>query len=144
MHTLHNVKQAVPFFAVRDMSAALAFYVDGLGFTMTERWIDDGVLRWCSLQIGGAAIMLQEDRPEDRDDSVSRGEGVSVYFMCDDANAPYHQALAAGLAPQEPFVGNRMWVTSLRDPDGYPVEFESPTDVPEETRLSEVEGGSRV
>ena len=26
-----------------------------------------------------------------------------------------------------------MWVTSLRDPDGYRVEFESYTDVPEDT-----------
>lgn len=26
-----------------------------------------------------------------------------------------------------------MWVTSLRDPDGYRVEFESYTDAPEET-----------
>jgi hypothetical protein len=33
-----------------------------------------------------------------------------------------------------------MWVTSLRDPDGYRLEFESPTDVPEETRYSEGDG----
>jgi hypothetical protein len=26
-----------------------------------------------------------------------------------------------------------MWVTSLKDPDGYRLDFESPTDVPEET-----------
>lgn len=30
-----------------------------------------------------------------------------------------------------------MWVTSLRDPDGYRLEFESLTDVPEETVFSE-------
>ncbi len=36
-----------------------------------------------------------------------------------------------------PFVGNRMWVTSLRDPDGYRLEFESSTDTPEETVFSE-------
>ena len=28
-----------------------------------------------------------------------------------------------------------MWVTSVTDPDGYRVEFESSTDVPEETVL---------
>jgi hypothetical protein len=32
-----------------------------------------------------------------------------------------------------PFVGNRLWVTQLVDPDGYKLDFESPTDVPEET-----------
>jgi lactoylglutathione lyase len=30
-----------------------------------------------------------------------------------------------------------MWVTSVSDPDGYRIEFESYTDVPEETVLSE-------
>ncbi len=58
-----NVKQAVPFFAVRDMSASLAFYVDALGFTMQNKWIDDGVLRWCCLEIGGAALMPRRLEP---------------------------------------------------------------------------------
>ncbi len=30
-----------------------------------------------------------------------------------------------------------MWVTSVEDPDGYKIEFESLTDVPEETIFSE-------
>ena len=30
-----------------------------------------------------------------------------------------------------------MWVTSLQDPDGYRIEFESKTDVPEDTVLDE-------
>jgi len=38
-----------------------------------------------------------------------------------------------------PFVGNGMWVTSLVDPDGYKVLFESATDTPEETEYSEPE-----
>jgi hypothetical protein len=33
-----------------------------------------------------------------------------------------------------------MWVTPLSDPDGYKIEFESPTNVPEETKLSEWQG----
>jgi lactoylglutathione lyase len=36
-----------------------------------------------------------------------------------------------------PFVGNAMWVTLVQDPDGYKLEFESFTDVPEETVFSE-------
>ena len=42
-----------------------------------------------------------------------------------------------GVHASTPFVGNNMWVTSLRDPDGYKLDFESPTDVPEETIYSE-------
>ena len=37
-----NVKQAVPFFAVSNIESSVRWYVDGLGFTMTKHWIDDG------------------------------------------------------------------------------------------------------
>ena len=43
-----------------------------------------------------------------------------------------------GLKPCEPFVGNAMWATIITDPDGYKLDFESPTDVPEETLYSEL------
>jgi hypothetical protein len=36
----------------------------------------------------------------------------------------------------ETFVGNGLWVTFLSDPDGYKLEFASPTDVPEGRKLS--------
>lgn len=44
---------------------------------------------------------------------------------------------AKGIQASVPFVGNGMWVTSLADPDGYQLEFESLTDVPEDTLFSE-------
>src|ERR1700721_3581856 len=65
-----NVKQAVCFFGVANMEASLRFYVDGLGFKMPRWWIPDsagehldhpdGRIRWCWLELGEAAIMLQE------------------------------------------------------------------------------------
>lgn len=33
-----NVKQAVPFFMVTDIEAAVRFYVEGLGFATTREW----------------------------------------------------------------------------------------------------------
>lgn len=138
-----NVRQAVPFFAVSSIEASIRYYVDGLGFELTKRWIDEGVLRWCWLQHGGAALMLQEFRGEGPDSRVPRGrvgEGVSICFVCRDALAIYHAVTARGIEASRPLVGNGMWVTSLRDPDGYRLEFESPTDVPEETLYSEGDG----
>jgi hypothetical protein len=44
-----------------------------------------------------------------------------------------------GIEASEPQVGNALWVTSLTDPDGYGLSFSSPTDTPEETKLSEVQ-----
>jgi hypothetical protein len=64
------------------------------------------------------------------------GQGVSVCFICGDALAVYRDVTSRGVAAERPYVGNRLWVTSLRDPDGYRLDFESPTDVPEETVYS--------
>ena len=135
-----NVKQAVPFFMIANMEESLRYYVDGLGFVMTNKWIDEGKLRWCWLEIGDAALMLQEFRKEGHDSwkpSCKVGEGVSVCFMCEDALAIYHDATARGIKVRNtPFVGNGLWVVSFADPDGYRIDFESPTDVPEETEYS--------
>jgi lactoylglutathione lyase len=131
-----NVEQSVPFFGVTSVEASLLFYVDGLRFEMKHKWIVDGRIRWCWLQLGGASLMLQEFLPE-RIPTGKLGEGVSVYFMCKDALAIYREARARGLEAKRPFVGNGLWVTGLSDPDGYKIFFESPTDVPEETEYSE-------
>ena len=135
-----NVKQAVPFFAVSNIEESVRYYVDGLGFEMTIKWIDEGKLRWCWLELGDAALMLQEFRKEGHDSWVPEGKlgvGVSICFICEDALAIYREARSRGIQASRPFVGNGMWVTSLSDPDGYKIEFESRTDAPEETEFSE-------
>src|ERR1700761_6986815 len=128
-----NVQQVVPFFWVANIEASLRFYVDGLGFRRTNQWIVDKKIRWCWLQLGGAALMLQEYGSNSPLHNEKLGQGVSVCFQCRDALAIYHEIRARGLEPKTPFVGNNMWVTILTDPDGYKLDFESPTDVPEET-----------
>jgi len=131
-----NVQQAIPFLMVTNMDASLRFYLDGLGFQMTKKWIVEGKIRWCWLEIGAAAIMLQDYRPE-RFPKDKLGVGISTCFQCKDAIALYREFTSRGIPAQEPFVGNAMWVTIVRDPDGHVLDFESPTDVPEETKLSE-------
>ena len=131
-----EVREVVPFFGVKDMPRSIAFYVDGLGFTIEKQWAPDGVLRWCLLRLGPAGLMLQQHRPGQYSDK--KGEAVSLCFFVDDAVEYYRTLSARGAKAAEPFVGNRLWVTSVTDPDGYRLDFESPTDVPEETRLSEM------
>jgi lactoylglutathione lyase len=134
-----NVKQAVPFLGVSNIEESVKYYVEGLGFEMTYKWIDEGKLRWCWLQNGGAALMLQEFRKEGHDSWVPAGKvglGVSICFVCEDALAIYREVTARGIGASRPFVGNGMWVTSLSDPDGYKIHFESYTDVPEVTVFS--------
>ena|ERR1700739_4781178 len=139
-----NVKQAVPFFGVTNMESSLRFYVDGLGFKMKNYWVPDraedhpdGKIRWCWLQLGDAAIMLQEFLPQ-RQSKGTLGTGIDVCFQCEDALALYSEFKSRGIQTrQRPFVGNRLWVVPLTDPDGYRIDFQSPTDAPEESEFEE-------
>lgn len=141
-----NVKQAVPFFAVTSMDTSLRFYVDGLGFKMTRWWIPDqpdshdppdGKIRWCWLKLGDAALMLQQFLPA-RHAGQTLGAGVNICFQCADALALYREFQSRGIQPhRRPFVGNGLWVVPVVDPDGYRMEFSSPTDAPEETELED-------
>jgi lactoylglutathione lyase len=139
-----NVKQAVPFFGVTSMESSLRFYVDGLGFRMKNCWIPDrdedhpdGRIRWCWLELGEAAIMLQEFLPEGRP-KEALGAGVNVCFQCEDALALYREFKSRGIQTlNRPFVGNRLWVVPVTDPDGYRIEFSSPTDAAEESEFEE-------
>jgi lactoylglutathione lyase len=142
MDSTTNVRQAVPFFGVSDMEASLRYYLNGIGFQMTNKWVHDGKLRWCWLQLGNAALMLQEfwkEGPHDGRPAGKLGQGVTICFICEDALAVYREVTSRGIQASRPFVGNAMWVTSLTDPDGYRIDFESPTDVLEETQYSEPE-----
>ena len=137
-----NVRQAVPFFSVSSMEASHRFYIDGLGFRMTKNWIVDGRVRWCWLEIGDASLMLQEFQKEGHDSwkpSGKLGEGVTTTFICEDALALYREFKSRGVDASTPFVGNGMWVTGVKDPDGYRLEFESETETPEDTLFSESE-----
>ena len=135
-----NIKLTVPFFWVRDMETSLHFYVDGLGFTIANQWMPRGKIEWCWLQREGVAFMLQEPRRDShnyKEPEEKRGQGVSICFQCEDALALYHEFTERGIKIAEPFVGNNMWVVCFEDPDGFKLDFESPTDVPEETMYSE-------
>ena len=69
-----EVDRVVPFFAVKEMQNSLTFYLDGLGFEMEGKWVDEGVIRWCNLRIGNAELMLQEFRTEGHDSTAIQRE----------------------------------------------------------------------
>ena len=132
-----SIQRVVPFLAVADIARSVGFYVDGLGFEIKQQWRPGGELRWCQIEQGGAALMLQQHGPGQH--GADKGEGVVLCIFCDDAVALYRRFLANGVAAEEPYVGNALWVTRVVDPDGYKVDFESPTDAAEETTLSQWE-----
>ena len=117
---------------VTNMENSLKFYMEGLGFELKIKWEPDGTIEWCWLELGNAALMLQEyhiDAPKEK-----LGIGISVCFMCEDALAIYKEIKSRGISTTTaPFVGNNLWVVSLKDPDGYNIFFEIKTDVKEGT-----------
>ena len=136
-----NVRAVVPFLSVADMQRSFAYYVDGLGFHAKHEWIVEGRRRWCWLERGGAALMLQEFPKQGHDSWVPQGavgEGVSLWFICEDAIAMYEELRSRAIDASEPQVGNGMWTIMLSDPDGYRLNFESATDTPEDTKLSDL------
>ena len=132
-----GLHQLVPLLMVTSMETSLRFYVEGLGFVMKNRWIDEGTLRWCWLEQDGVALMLQEWKDDPSHPPRPQGKvglGVGFNFNCADALAVYRALRDRGISTRRPFVGNAMWVVSLEDPDGYSLHFQSPTEAPEESQ----------
>jgi lactoylglutathione lyase len=137
METTPNIKLTVPFFGVTDMEASLRFYTARLGFKITNQWTPHGKIEWCCLERDAVAVMLQQPRTPKAE---PLGGSITITYQCADALALYHEFLDKGVTVNEPFVGNGLWVVALKDPDGYRLEFASPTDVPEETTYSAWKG----
>lgn len=110
-------------FDVADVEKSIAFYVDGLGFELQDKWVEDDVLRWCRVEHGDSALMLQKTQGEP---PANRGPGLTLYFICEDAKSAHQEFKERGVQVGEPFVGNNMDVFYFKDPDGYRLSFESP------------------
>ena len=73
-----KITQTVPLFDVAEVEKSIAFYVDGLGFELQDKWVEDDVLRWCRVEHGDSALMLQKTQGGP---PVNRGPGLR-YISC--------------------------------------------------------------
>ena len=103
-----------------DLQKSLAFYVDGLGFTVKERWEKDGKLQGVMLVAGSCEIGIsQYDWAKGRD----RVKGIGVSFFAETGQSlDLIAALARerGVAADGPKLapwGDR--VVEFIDPDGF-------------------------
>ena len=134
-----NLEQAVPFFRVADIAESVRFYVDGLGFRIGPKWVVESELRWCWLSRGGVAFMLQQFPSQGHDGwkpSGRAGEGVSICVMCRDSRGLHEELRERGVDASRPHVANGLWVTTVFDPDGFRIDFESPAEVSEDSGQS--------
>lgn len=124
-----NIRELWPLLVVTDIGRSLAFYRDALGFDVVQEALHDGQVYWCRLARGGSSLMLQQATEEDGP-AAGRGRGVTLYFVCDDARALYEEFTTRGLVLEPPTVAPYgMKQLFVPEPDGYPLCFESPTEL---------------
>jgi uncharacterized glyoxalase superfamily protein PhnB len=70
---------AAVYTTVDDVSASLAWYCDVLGFTVKERWEQDGTLSGAELLAGDVLVYVMQDDWKKGRDRV-KGEGMRVFF----------------------------------------------------------------
>lgn len=109
-----------PSLTVDDLQRSLAFYVDGLGFTIKERWERDGELRGVMLVAGRCELSLTQDDWAKGRDRV-KGVGFRLYAeTAQDLDAMAERLRARGIAadgPRDTSWGAR--VLNVTDPDGF-------------------------
>lgn len=119
-----RLRSIAPTFTVSDLQRSLAFYRDGLGFFVSEKWEEGGKLQGVMLKAGGCHLGLsQDDFSQGRD----RLKGVGFRIWCEtfqdiDALAARLRTFG-GMIVEEP--GNRWdsYSFTAQDPDGFKLTF---------------------
>ena len=120
-----KLKQVTPSLTVGDIEASLAYYEGVLGFTVVERWENEGKLLGASIAAGDVMLMLgQDDWAQGRD--RQKGAGFRLYCTTEqdvDELAAAIKARGGELAhePTDQPWGARDF--SVVDPDGFKISI---------------------
>ena len=115
-----RLRSIMPSLTVSDLERSLAWYRDGLGFFVSERWEDGSRLEGVMLKAGACHLGLSQD---DFSKGRERPKGVGFRIWCEtlqdvDALAARLKGIG-GTIVEEP--GDR-WGTygfTAQDPDGF-------------------------
>jgi len=115
-----RLRSVMPTFTVNDIELSLAWYSDGLGFFVAERWEEGGQLKGVMLKAGTCGFGLSQD---DFSKGKKRSKGIGFRLWCNttqdvDAIAARLRAFGGNIV-EEP--GNRWDAYSFtaEDPDGF-------------------------
>lgn len=115
-----------PGFTVNDIEKSLAFYTEGLGFIVGERWTKGDVLLGVMLKAGSSELGLTQD---DWKKGKDRKKGVGFSIWCDtnqDVDVIAARVKAAGFSLTEEPTSNAEWGVrsfSVDDPDGFHISI---------------------
>lgn len=121
-----RVRAFTPSLTVDDLDASLRFYVDGLGFTVHERWEDEGKLMGVMLVAGACHLGLsQDDWAKGRD--RTKGVGCRVWAeTAQDLGALAARMQEHGIETEGPKEEYGTRTLSVTDPDGFHLTFTPP------------------
>lgn len=127
-----DISSIAPFFIVRDVAAALAFYRDQLGFEVTFQGPSDDDLFFGMVQRGGAMLLLKSVGVDPAPNCTREiGQGIARWDAY--VNVPDPDALAAEFAARQvaffrPLQDDEDGLRGfeVRDVDGYVLYFGRP------------------
>ena len=122
-----RLRSAGPSFTVDNIDKSIAFYRDVLGFTLKDKWEDEGALKGVELLAGSVSFWLgQDDWKKGRGRVKGEGFRISCVTAQDiDLLAARVRSTGTALAeePKDQSWGGRDF--AVRDPDGFLITISS-------------------
>lgn len=121
-----DIHGIAPLLQVFDMPAAIHFYRDILGFTVSQTSSPGDNCGWAWLKLNGADLMLNTAYEADQRPPfpvaarIAAHGDTGLYFGCEDLDDAYRHLRAHGVPAKEPEVARYgMKQLYFNDPDGY-------------------------
>ena len=122
-----GLQSVTPGFTVNDANASIAWYCDVLGFSLKDRWEQEGTFLGGSVVHGDVMVnMFQDDWKLGRD--RKKGQGVRLFIQTADDIDTYAKAIKSrgGMLEHEPRDEWGFRAFSVTDPDGYKITVMRP------------------
>ncbi len=122
-----HLRSVAPGLTVNDAEKSIAWYRDVLGFTVGQRWENDGKLMGAEMRAGDVTFNLGQDDWKMGRDRV-KGVGMRMYITTGPSIDRLADAIKArgGTLTQELSEAWGMRTFSIEDPDGYKMTFMFP------------------
>lgn len=127
--TTLQAKSLMPTLTVNDLNKSLKFYTEGLGFSLGEKFEENGKMTGAMINAGGAMLGISQDDFAKGRDRV-KGIGMRLYLETDqNIEALAAKTKAAGIALNDgpaklPWGPMGFTVT---DPDGFKMTISNPS-----------------
>ncbi|HEU4332467.1 MAG TPA: VOC family protein [Lapillicoccus sp.] len=113
-----------PYICTKDARAAIDWYVDAMGATVTYEPIvmDDGRIGHVELSFDGATVMMSDPYPEIHVEAPAEGRGaaVTLYLTTDDVDTVTQRAVERGaILDRGPEDSDHGRTAVFRDPFGH-------------------------